>query len=665
MSLCDICKSIDFANIPNFFRPSIQVCYGQHLFFKTENGDLDTLRNAFLPYHKNLESLSSSAAWCDLCRAVLTSTSEQPEHDWIGEFLIGGFENASFARLSGFVVAVLDSCAEDEFDRCMAAAAFGFHVNEESPLAPMVQGRLVPLSPRDPAVLDKIRHWLGEEPLTLQRSSDSPCRLPTRILEIFSGGGRVKVIDSEGKEGDYTALSYCWGSSQTLMLKRDSFHSLRQGINVQDLPQTFQDAVWVSNQLGIRYIWIDSLCIVQDDADDWSRESGKMSRVYGNSYVTIAASRARNASEGILGDRKSSSHVPLPFNVDGVKSTVFAFQIPAEHLVRKIIAEDMNDEPLSTRGWAMQERLLSRRTLHFCQSRICFDNGHLFLMEDTTGFWVLHWNSRADGESFELWGSWYGIIEGYSRRDLTIPSDKLPAIAGHAARVRESLKLGQESSRSVQYFAGLWSTDFIRGLCWYLETGMTTRPQHYRAPTWSWACADGPINYSYSNWPPIETLTEVEKIHVELLNPESIFGQATAGWLHLKGLKYQAQERKFDFLMFHKDDMEYSVGVQWDLESFCCNSEESQSGKMALKKLFLVPLCCGKLRDGNTVDGPFFLIIKPASHDVELLSHIPGYERVGFGHSICPDEDKDSLRQFVQDVKATKERGEFESMVII
>jgi hypothetical protein len=146
-------------------------------------------------------------------------------------------------------------------------------------------------------------------------------QLPTRVLDLGTLPGRKAMSNTndwdglfvngtcrlaekrEQEMGQYVALSYCWGTSLTYKTITGRLESHRRGIDFAQLPRTLQDAIMMTRYLDLRYIWIDCLCIIQDDKLDWEREAGNMASIYSNSYLTIAAARAHHSAEGFLGSR--------------------------------------------------------------------------------------------------------------------------------------------------------------------------------------------------------------------------------------------------------------------------------------------------------------------------------------------------------------------------
>lgn len=215
------------------------------------------------------------------------------------------------------------------------------------------------------------------------------------------------------------ALSYCWGSTKQTTLRADTIEEFRTGVGTQNLPQTFQDAIWVSRQLGIRFLWVDSLCILHDDYQDWIAHSNRMIQIYGNATLTIAASRAQDSAEGFLSERLRN-YVALPVEMDGVSGEVFAFPLPIRQVGDPEYGMKLEGEPITTRGWTLQERYPSTRMLHFGTSQIFFECTQSFLSEDhcsvsDVNYTDYHLAASAPRERRKLEvNDWRQIVKQYS-----------------------------------------------------------------------------------------------------------------------------------------------------------------------------------------------------------------------------------------------------------
>ncbi|KAI6362735.1 hypothetical protein MCOR25_006136 [Pyricularia grisea] len=209
----------------------------------------------------------------------------------------------------------------------------------------------------------------------------TPPPLPYRIIDLETPAKPVlNIFDKDPKSrpsADYAALSYCWGLGKTLRTTKATLDSHMSGIPIDTLPTGLQDAVQATVALKLRYLWIDCLCIIQDDAADWIMHSShEMQTIYGQSTVTISATSSDDASKPWLSTSLQSSPVKLwDGQIPGGDSSNPTTQGLATYLIPPIHSWDLNIDaaPLSQRGWALQERLLPRRVLHFGEHQMAFE----------------------------------------------------------------------------------------------------------------------------------------------------------------------------------------------------------------------------------------------------------------------------------------------------
>ncbi|KAF2121431.1 heterokaryon incompatibility protein-domain-containing protein [Lophiotrema nucula] len=324
--------------------------------------------------------------------------------------------------------------------------------------------------------------------------TDDDVKLPSRILEI-SGNTEVltvRLIATQESKGTYCALSHCWGSEdcQPIKTTTENIHEHMLSINYAALPRTFKDAVLTTHRLGIRHLWIDSLCIIQDDIEDWKQESQTMGLLYKEATVVLAAAGSTNPSGGLFMSGRSQSHtVTVPFIKDGAAQGVFNIA-RTPYCARKC---SMHWSPLESRGWALQELYFARRLVLFlaesigwhCQSR--------------------DWQETGAYGSHGVWQNrqWSGILSNYSTRHLTYPSDRLIAIQGI---VNE-----EQPTRSGRFINGIWEDNMAAELLWH---GTRWRDADWDdPPSWSWASKGGPKYWPieiYSGW--TEGLTQALRI---------------------------------------------------------------------------------------------------------------------------------------------------------
>jgi heterokaryon incompatibility protein (HET) len=214
---------------------------------------------------------------------------------------------------------------------------------------------------------------INHEEVTGQSMGESreETELPTRVLAVGSLKDLRLHCSKKDEKGKYIALSHCWGTDQgqlPLRTTKDKFKDYKKHIEFSELPQTFQDAVTVAREIDVEYLWIDSLCIIQDDSGDWEKESQKMEQVFSSAYCTISATSAKNSHEGFLTfPVKEAVRIP-----DEENSQFAVYACIASKSFKQAVDED---GLLNTRGWVLQERALSRRTIHFTGSQIFWECG--------------------------------------------------------------------------------------------------------------------------------------------------------------------------------------------------------------------------------------------------------------------------------------------------
>jgi hypothetical protein len=346
--------------------------------------------------------------------------------------------------------------------------------------------------------LSWLKECISQHPKCQNGVEDNP-QLPSHILDVRpSNGNCIRLRETtDGERGYYVALSHCWGDSPQFTTISGNLEDRKTSIAENDMPATFRDAVAVTRFLGFDLLWIDSLCIIQDDVTDWERESSMMKALFSNATVTIAASRAAADSEGFLGPRTLGSIARIPPSFDGERP--FYFVQEYSNLAGYANIHGTAKGPLQSRAWTMQETLLARRKLMFGPSQVIWDcKSHAC---SQTG--VQDWPSVAPVQALldrtfehrdvvslkpKQYDIWFDPVENYKQRDLTKPSDVFPALSGIAEMAGDVLK--------DTYLAGIWAGKVIHGLVWkkrrfeYLR-----RPELYRAPSWSWASTHGPVRF--------------------------------------------------------------------------------------------------------------------------------------------------------------------------
>ncbi|KAI8632516.1 HET-domain-containing protein [Xylariaceae sp. FL1651] len=340
--------------------------------------------------------------------------------------------------------------------------------------------------------------------------------LPTRVVDVeYSGDLNVVRLHSFRPEdrGEYIALSHCWGMLPEKQTRRfctsrnniEERHS--QGFALTTLPQTFKDAVEVTRKLGKRYLWIDSLCIIQDsdNHEDWERESRRMGKVFRNAYCTIAATSAEDSNRGFL-KRPQTQRLEVPYiNVQTSSHGSIYVSTVADDF-----HEDAEKGLLNQRAWVLQERALSRRTIHFTANQSYYECGDGVRCE-TLGYirnskalflgdpkFPKSLNLRLRRDKISLFQH---LFARYSQLGLTKPTDRPLAISGLEQQLAGTLET------ECRY--GVFEKYLHRSLLWQ-RSGSTRMDKilytddSRNVPSWSWMAYSGQIEYVETGFDHIE-----------------------------------------------------------------------------------------------------------------------------------------------------------------
>lgn len=439
------------------------------------------------------------------------------------------------------------------------------------------------------------------KPPSVHSSCSLPPRLPTRVIDVGFGNGngsdilhppRLLVVAEDTPREPYATMSHRWSSHPPFKLLKDNLLELTKEIPLAALPKVFQDAFDATRRLGLRYIWIDSICIIQDSEEDWHRESANMNAIYTNSHCNIAAADAATGEEtqeqhGCFFDRDPSALRPSRFHVNwsqlcGISGNYYAAS--AAHRFSK----NVTSSPLCKRAWAYQERVLSPRIIHCCSKQL-FWECHTLRASESYPFGLPHaldhdgvlcdstnsdsgvavenrpWyrNTLPDYNHSRLLkdggtaGSdvstttladalaiWNRALKEYSRLELSNPArDRLVAISGVAENLSKHMGTGS------RYIAGLWqhpqesdgsNLKFAEQLLWKRDNvwdstlSFVIEPTELSsgAPSWSWASISGAIapelSSSYDD-KNTHVLIDVLEAKAELVDESCPFGAVKGG----------------------------------------------------------------------------------------------------------------------------------------
>lgn len=439
------------------------------------------------------------------------------------------------------------------------------------------------------------RRWLDECAQNHKDCKVPPATpMPTRVIDVGGDGRDPILVETGGRPGRYATLSYCWGKKPQLRTTKETLSAFLEAIPVRELQQTALDALELCRRLGIPYLWIDALCIVQDDEDDWLRESARMCDIYSSSALTIAAARSLSARQGVFGYQQYGG--PEYSQTCSFRGTeVHAMKITlGEHVGNPLAVNIARQEtgrvaekswllrpqelPLARRAWTVQERVLSRRVLYYTPQELwwecdsCWacecgrandtkdreledededdsadgDNRHLNfefdpVREANTGSfgWLRdprrYTRSLTLDQAYKRWAA--GVVPLYTAGKLTVLSDKLPALSGIAQQFQRCLRA--RFGVADEYLAGMWRGDLAQQLLWLIgpyvgRPRLAPYPVECGIPTWSWASVNGVVSHAWEEQEDgLDPLFTVREVSVDLATSDPT-GKISGGRLVLE-----------------------------------------------------------------------------------------------------------------------------------
>ncbi|KAK4140130.1 heterokaryon incompatibility protein-domain-containing protein [Dichotomopilus funicola] len=384
------------------------------------------------------------------------------------------------------------------------------------------------------------------------RSGSEPEFLPTRLIHVgdpAQGKPPRLVLTAHfpfPEQTHYLALSHCWGtdSGKTVTKTMTSTLSAQlERIDAESLPKTFRDAMEVVRRLGYHYLWIDSLCIIQDDKKDFEVECSSMHLVYSQALCTIVAADSPDGDGGCFVPRNPLMAKPCVVTLKNLRRPyyrtngimdVIRGRFPNEPDEAQVTiypnfgpwVQGIQRGPVFRRGWCLQEREMSPRVLHYTRDRLMWecrectaseDKPELAAKKQTNESLAAHLSSARLLDDKDLHAvsklasrvqlkshKWDRLVEAYSRRRLSVATDKLPAISGMARVLAER--------QPDEYFAGIWKGNLLKGLSWFPHKSRDPAlalvpaeswppgPVDAGIPSWSWAAYDGPITFVGDSW---------------------------------------------------------------------------------------------------------------------------------------------------------------------
>ncbi|KAI0144539.1 heterokaryon incompatibility protein-domain-containing protein [Xylariaceae sp. FL1272] len=338
------------------------------------------------------------------------------------------------------------------------------------------------------------------------RPDPATARLPTRLVDVgIKASTNIRLrqprLWKTEQPGDfrYVALSHPWGppsENEYYCTTRRNIRDHERGISIDDLPKTFRDAIIITREIGVQYIWIDSLCIIQGDGSDFDEEAKHMETIFSSAYCVIAASRAKGMCSGFLHPRKQRKVVRSDRSN---KSPVYVCEAIDD------FQHDVIEGSLNKRGWVLQERALARRTIYFAERQTYWECGEGIRCETMTRMtnnqaallgdpkFPKFATESTKGGQIRIYELLYKL---YSRLEFTNTYDRPLAIAGIEQRLIRAF--------NTQGGYGVFNLYFGRSLLWKRDAAFGTQamkpiqfPQShkYRVPSWSWMAYEGAITF--------------------------------------------------------------------------------------------------------------------------------------------------------------------------
>jgi hypothetical protein len=484
--------------------------------------------------------------------------------------------------------------------------------------------------------------------------------MPTRVIDVGETKEEptsVRLVSTKGMREKYIALSYCWGSDTAgiLTLSSSTYTTITQGVKMSELARTHREAVFLAHAIGIRYIWIDALCIIQGDVADWERESKIMARVYGNAVLTVIAGRSAGTKDGFIANELGGHHVPPPCQlpVHGPASS---------NTLTVDLCRNQKIGPVSGRGWCFQEKKLSRRAVVFGEQQLIFrcttekvlENGEVeATIPPPKPLGNTHTTAGAPLTPQEqVLKEWYQTVFEFAQCSLSNPHDIFAA----------STALAQQTSAALQsrYLAGIWEGDIVRGLLWrpyYHFTAApigkiaTIRPKATkltresgsvtRSPSWSWAAVEGPV--AQVAWNPVQVAKYRDpqnfKIRPKHSNPErwSLDDRCGVEALHMPACELQLTGQMANVRVLAEPVTDYITGQQQGKQKWT---------KVPRAKAARYGVLLGKnVADNSMLDGEHwghvvavgFFDVEDERNDVEDVWCLPVVRDMGLMLSKQPD----------------------------
>lgn len=520
----------------------------------------------------------------------------------------------------------------------------------DDPAAIDVPGRILQPSMLCDDTVAMIKKWQ----FTCRRNHSDclrPAFRPQRLLYV--GGGQANYLTLQPCHEssmptilEYAALSYMWGGHQRFLTTKDSLKARMTRIDFEDLPGTLRDAVLVCRAIGIQWLWVDVLCIVQDDPQDKLEQVKTMEEVYRSATLTIIPAFSLGSDEGFLSD--TFENVTLPFQ--RFHDNTSSGRQGSVCLIKKQL--DAPNFPIETRGWTMQERLLSTRLLFFHPGRIDWVCRQSHLFAGSSSSYSVNSIDGSVTRSNRAWDKgdlnrsdmnidvntqierWSHLFCEFSKRTLSDPLDRLPALAGVAKELR------REFPGIGDYVAGLWTKNLAQQLLWRttLDEQPKWRLNKFIGPSWSWVSIESSVFLPTFATTPADIRLEILDYEVQHDVSSDRYGYLLAASLRVRGRLKTARWN----ISTQRIDSPNELSLTGNTETVADSMEHASQGPLVGRS---VDVYCLEVQDARywardikTEFGPAFTGL--------LLFKCPGaqstYHRAGLFSLAKVDQDESS-----------------------
>lgn len=530
-------------------------------------------------HHQNLVSLLDAAeAGCYICEFVRQRCLDMDKRDncRVKQFKFRQYRYG----VSTQVLLDMEVC----YDQEEVSECIGFWITPTAGFSLLQSEKIRKREgciPEAEAVI-KISEWMG---LCLRDHGGTRCRktgmqpnsYPSRLLDLDRSSFRVIRTTVDKPRGPYATLSYCWGPNPVfLRLTAENESELEAGIPISQLPLAFREAISVIQELSLRYVWIDCLCIIQSgpgSAEEWEAESSRMHKIYTDSILTLALTCVASPFESILNQTHTWKKTMPPFEIEADSGDEESTGAALAMVPQDYFNHTLYELPLSYRAWALQERVMATRVVSFGLGELFWDctelpnasesiPGGLQATEiEPNHFCVFDLAKKAipDGSDNDaLFDTWWRLLREYTKRRLTYPEkDKLVAMSALAHDIGRAM--------NDVYIAGHFWKTLPLSLSWIFEDGLNSlsgrdggrsrrvfwsekpgaEDRGPRTPSWSWASVDGPVSLVRIVRVRTTQLAEAVSYTRELANAANPTGPCTSASLSIRayctGVEWQSQ----------------------------------------------------------------------------------------------------------------------------